>query len=275
MFGMKIKDIYNLAIQGGVSSTDAKHLISGFCDFSLAEFGLRKEDSLSESMFLDLKTKLQRAKNGEPVYRVLGWREFYGRQFCLNEATLEPRPDSEILIETILEKNKKDDSLKILEFGTGTGCLILTLLKEFPNATGIATDISERALECAKKNAENLGVSNRVQFLKDDMLNSKIIDKFDLVVSNPPYISSEDVLKLDENVQKFDPNVALDGGKDGLDFYRAIAEKTPSLLKEGGSVILEIGYDQADSVPKLFSNLSQKEIIKDYGGNPRVFKGIL
>jgi len=145
--------------------------------------------------------------------------------------------------------------------------LLLTLLAEFPNAKGLATDVSKRALKCAEKNAEKLSLTSRISFFEDDLLDSKISKKFDIIISNPPYISTSKIKNLDKNVKKFDPILALDGGKTGLKFYKEIAKKYKEWLNPNGKMFLEIGFDQAEDILVLFPS---GKIILDYGKNPRI-----
>ncbi len=170
----------------------------------------------------------------------LAQREFYGRRFALSSATLDPRPDSETLIEAALgiaaREGWRERSIRILDVGTGTGCLLLTLLAELPLATGVGTDISGEALQTAARNATSLGVAERVHFAQADALGG-IDGPFDLVVSNPPYIASGDIAGLSTEVRKYDPRVALDGGADGLDIYRRIIADLGRVLR--GWVIFE------------------------------------
>ncbi|PZP53097.1 MAG: peptide chain release factor N(5)-glutamine methyltransferase, partial [Micavibrio aeruginosavorus] len=178
-----------------------------------------------------LNEALSRRIKGEPMGRILGYREFWGRKFYLSPATLEPRPDTETLIEAVLKEDKKPKT--ILDLGTGTGCILLTLLHEIPNSIGVGVDLSPEACETAKQNAKAQGVDKRVSFIQSDWLEN-VEGKFDLIVSNPPYITSEDVENLESNVRDFDPRLALDGGKDGLEPYRNLLGTLKNVLAEGG-----------------------------------------
>ncbi|MBN2675977.1 MAG: peptide chain release factor N(5)-glutamine methyltransferase [Alphaproteobacteria bacterium] len=255
----------------GVLNADLKHLIAGFFDFSPSEWLLKKENEASKEGVILFQKVFQKVQNGMPVYRALGWREFYGRRFCLNDATLEPRPDSEILIEEVQKSFLPQQSFSILDLGTGTGCLLLTLLAEFPYAHGVGVDVSKEALVCASKNSETLGLIDRVKFIDEDMRQFQTLEKFDLVISNPPYIASDNLKTLDKEVQEFDPKLALDGGEDGLEYYRVIAQSISKWLKKEGHLILEIGYDQGQTIPPLFAFLSSPKITQDYGKKDRVF----
>ena len=206
----------------------------------------------------------------------MGEREFYGRRFTLSPATLDPRPDSETLIETAIDiaarEGWRERQIRILDIGTGTGCLLLTLLAELPLATGLGTDISAAALQTAAMNAASLDVAARATFALADMLDG-VDGTFDLVVSNPPYIASADIADLSPEVREFDPRAALDGGADGLDFYRRIVADLGRVLD--GWAIFEVGAGQADAVAMLsqqaFVKTRRAEVTRhsDLGGHTR------
>jgi release factor glutamine methyltransferase len=205
----------------------------------------------------------------ESVARIKGEREFWSLPFGLNEATLEPRPDSETLIEAALKKTPKPEA-RILDIGTGTGCLLLSLLHELPKATGLGVDISERAIQQAQENAQRLNMQNRATFKSNNWAEG-ITETFDIIISNPPYIAHDVILTLAPEVRDFDPTLALNGGKDGLNAYRHLIPELPKLLKPKGFAVFEIGYDQATSVTTLFKNAGFTTITtrKDLGGNDR------
>jgi release factor glutamine methyltransferase len=186
----------------------------------------------------------------EPVSRILGARDFYGRSFAISPATLDPRPDSETLIETALELAGREGwltrPLRILDVGTGSGCLLLTLLCELPNAKGLGTDISAGVLEVARRNARALGVAHRVQWLERDLLEG-VEGHFDILVSNPPYVRTDDIARLDPEVRCFDPWAALDGGEDGLRYFRRFGAGIRNVIPDGWA-ILEVGHEQAEAV---------------------------
>lgn len=196
-----------------------------------------------------LRAAARRADH-EPLSRIMGEREFYGRPFRLSPQTLDPRPDSETLIDAALELARGEGwinrPVRILDVGTGSGCLLLTLLAELPLASGVGTDISSDALATAADNARRLGLEQRTSFRQTRSLTG-IEDTFDLVVSNPPYIPTRDIAALDAAVRIFDPHAALDGGPDGLDIYREIAARLPSVCASGWTV-MEVGAGQSDDV---------------------------
>ncbi|MGH1399067.1 MAG: peptide chain release factor N(5)-glutamine methyltransferase [Alphaproteobacteria bacterium] len=215
-------------------------------------------------------TDLAIFKSGKPLSRIYGKREFWGLEFKVTEHTLDPRPDSETLIEAVLNRCKTRTPQTILDLGTGTGCLLLALLSEFPEARGQGVDISGDALCIARENAKSLGLDNRAEFIQSNWTES-VESKFDLVISNPPYIESNVIPNLDKNVKNHDPMGALDGGNDGLDAYRTIFSGLDSILKPEGFAIFEIGFDQAETVPRLSKDygLTPNGLYHDLAGNPR------
>lgn len=190
-----------------------------------------------------------------PVAKIIGKKEFYEDVFYVNHNVLDPRPDSESLIECV-KKNYPNFSDKIfaLELGVGSGCLILSLLKIYVNMKAIGVDISSDALLVAIKNSKNLRLNSRIKLFQSDLF-SKISNdnKFDLIISNPPYIKSQDIKKLSKDVS-YDPLIALDGGFDGLDFYKRIAQKAQLFLKDQAMIIVEVGHNQSDLVKEIFAN---------------------
>ena len=196
----------------------------------------------------------QRRLSHEPVARILGHKEFWGLDLRLSDATLVPRPDTETIVAAALEIIRADavapKPLRIADIGTGSGAILLALLSELPAATGIGTDISEAALETAQLNANRLGLADRVSFVQCNYA-SALSGPFDLIVSNPPYIRSADIAALDHDVRDYDPRLALDGGADGLDAYRAITPQAAALLAPNGVLIFEVGHDQSEQVSHL------------------------
>jgi len=188
----------------------------------------------------------------EPMAQILGRREFFGRNFCVTADVLMPRPDSETLIEAVLAQvPDRSAPLRLLELGVGSGCLLLTLLAELPNAQGAGVDISPAALAVAKQNASALGLAACCALVEGDW--SRAAEgRFDIVLSNPPYIPSHDIERLEPEVARYEPRLALDGGDDGLHFYRRLAADLPRLLMGGGLVAVEIGQGQGSAVGRLF-----------------------
>ena len=215
------------------------------------------------------KSFIDRRLQHEPVTRILGVREFYGRLFQVSPAVLDPRADTETIIELTLQRMGQEP-MRILDLGTGSGAIAITLLAERSNWSGIAADLSSDALEIAKANSTALGVTGRLAFHNGTWFDG-ISEKFDLIVSNPPYIPHSDIFVLSLEVQNFDPHLALNGGGDGLEAYRAIAAGSAKYLNSKGLVILEIGADQGADVTQIFINqgFELTEQKSDLGGHVR------
>jgi len=211
---------------------------------------------------------IEERKKGVPVAYLTGEKEFMALPFYVNEHTLIPRPDTEIIVETLIElfKNKSPD---ILDICTGSGCIGISLLHYLPKSRAVLLDISDGALEIAQKNILRHKLSERAKLIKSDILKDEISGKYDLIVSNPPYIESDVCRTLE--VYRHEPHIALDGGEDGLAFYRAIIPRAYDALKDGGTLAFEIGYNEAEAVKTLmeghFKNITVK---KDYGDNDRM-----
>lgn len=214
---------------------------------------------------------IKKRQQGIPVAYILGEKEFMGLNFRLNSDTLIPRPDTECLVEKIIEKNTFS-SPRILDLCTGSGCIGISLASFIKEAKCDLTDISESALKKAEENALLNKVNERTNVFKLDVLADDIKKGYDIIVSNPPYIESEVVPTLE--VSLFEPSRALDGGEDGLDFYRVIVKKAYDALEEGGMLALEIGYNQGESVKNLCADFQVVDLYKDYGNNDRVIIAI-
>ena len=198
----------------------------------------------------EFRALIERRYQGEPIQYIIGETEFYGRPFRVTPDVLIPRPETEHLVEKVIELAVLFQSPRIVDIGTGSGAILLALLSELPNAYGVATDISLAALKTAKNNAAKLGLADRAGFVACDYA-SALSDSFDLIVSNPPYIPTADITALDIEVRAHDPLRALDGGPDGLDAYRLIAPAAARLLTPGGLLVVEVGHDQSDDVASL------------------------
>jgi release factor glutamine methyltransferase len=205
----------------------------------------------------------------------MGYKEFWGLRFDLNDHTLDPRPETEILVEHVLnwvsENDLQNKPIRILDLGTGTGCIPITLLTELPAATAIAADLSQDALDMAQQNAARHDVAGRIAFQKSNWF-SNIDGQFDVIVSNPPYIDSNDVPNLHPDVQNHDPILALDGGKNGIEPYEIIFSSLKNFLKPGGAAFFEIGAEQCGYITRLSEKTMSRieAIYPDLAGIPRV-----
>jgi release factor glutamine methyltransferase len=239
---------------------DAKFFVAHACDVEPSSLYSGSSLEVPEDKIEIINSYVKRRLDKEPVFRILGKREFWSLEFELSPETLEPRPDSETVIEAILENVSKQKALDIVDMGTGTGCLLLSALSEFPRAKGVGIDIASGAVETAMKNARNLGLSDRSKIVNvnwGDVDFSSMVcgltekGYFDVVIANPPYIPREDIELISSEVKNHDPIRALDGGEDGLDAYRTLSEKSAQLLKKGGMVFFEVGINQAEDVKQM------------------------
>ena len=207
---------------------------------------------------------------GKPVAYLTKKKDFWNSEFIIEEGTLIPRPDTEVLIEATLELFKKKDYANVLDVGVGSGCIILSILKEKRCFYGIGVDISSKSISLSKLNAKKLSLENRVKFIKTDVDNF-CHGKYDLIISNPPYINSNKIKYLEKDVRDFEPKLALDGGLDGTFKILKIVEKASTLLKSNGKLVLEIGYDQKSKIISLLKKRGFyiNNIFKDYAKNDR------
>ncbi len=213
--------------------------------------------------------------NGEPLQYILGTEEFMGIEFEVAKDVLIPRADTETLVETVLKHLNKNGAT-LLDIGCGSGCVGLSIAYLNSRVCLRGVDISDSALKLSKRNAKKLGLSERAEFVKADILSDSLPGKYDVIVSNPPYIRTDVIPTLMREVQFYEPHLALDGGGDGLKFYRTIIEKAPRLLNEKGLLAFEIGFDQGEEVSKLMNkSFDNVKVIKDLAGNDRVVSGIL
>jgi release factor glutamine methyltransferase len=257
---------------------DARLLVCHAARLDHAAYIARARDPLRPEAAARLDSAMARRLKREPMSRIAGWREFYGRSFSLGPDALDPRPDTETLIEAALAHvaamGWRERPLSLLDLGTGTGCILVTLLAELPRATGIGTDRSGGALALAAANAARHGVGHRASFVCADWLDG-IGGSFDLILSNPPYIASGEIAGLAEEVAGHDPKLALDGGPDGLDAYRRIAAHAGAVLAANGRLLVEIGAGQAEAVAHIleaagFRLDAAQGIRPDLAGRPRV-----
>ncbi len=232
---------------------------------------LNKSKELTYEQESLIENIIKRRKSGEPLQYIIGSTEFMSLEFKVTPDVLIPRSDTETLVEYLIEKTD-DKKLSVLDIGTGSGCIIISLLKYCPNITAYALDISDGALTVAKENAKLNGVE--VNFIKSDILKDVPDESFDIIVSNPPYIRPDVIDNLDIEVKDFEPYSALFGGEDGLLFYRRICEIAPGILNDNGILAFEIGYDQGKDVSELMKkDFSEVVVLKDLCGNDRVVTG--
>lgn len=256
------------------AALDARLLVEHFTQTSRTDALVRPELEIAAPDVAALDAALSRRVSGMPVHRIMGQREFYGLALGLSDETLEPRPDTEILVDLVLGEARRDGGedrpYRILDLGTGSGAIAIALLSALPSASAVGADISEDALATARRNADINGVGGRFVGRKSDWF-SEIEGHFDFIVSNPPYIREHDWAALSREVRDFDPRRALVGGVDGLDAYRAIAQGCDAHLAIGGRVAVEIGYDQKEAVTQVFEARSfyRSVVAKDLAGHDR------
>lgn len=254
---------------------ESKALLTGLLGFTTVDLATKRDLELTSDQIDQARSAIHQRVKGKPVYRILGWREFYGLKFHLSEATLEPRPDTEILVDVVLpyvaQFAQDEGACKIIDLGTGTGAIALSLLHNCARATALGVDQAEDALMTARQNAKNLGLESRFQTIASNWF-SKVSDKYHIVVSNPPYITKSELADLSVEVADHDPMLALDGGEDGLDAYRILAADIPNALLPGGITGVEIGWRQAEAVTDIFAEQGFSLIAqhKDLAGRDRV-----
>ena len=237
---------------------DKKHII------------LNPKEVLNSEQLRKFKNLIERRKKGEPIAYLINKKEFWKDEFFVNKDVLIPRPDSELIIEQVLKIYSKYDQLQILDIGTGSGCILLSILKERSNFYGTGIDISKKSINVSKFNAKQLNLTNRVKFFHSSVDNFNN-GKYDIIVSNPPYIEQLSLKYLEKDVVNFEPKLALSGGFDGFSKIRKVINKTSNLIKKNGKFILEIGFNQKNKVIKILKEegFYVNKAIKDYGNNDR------
>jgi len=237
---------------------DKKHII------------LNPKEVLNSEQLRKFKNLIERRKKGEPIAYLINKKEFWKDEFFVNKDVLIPRPDSELIIEQVLKIYSKDDQLQILDIGTGSGCILLSILKERSNFYGTGIDISKKSINVSKFNAKQLNLTNRVKFFHSSVDNFNN-GKYDIIVSNPPYIEQLCLKYLEKDVVNFEPKLALSGGFDGFSKIRKVINKASILIKKNGKFILEIGFNQKNKVIKILKEegFYVNKAIKDYGNNDR------
>lgn len=243
-------------VQNGVETPrlEARMLLAFITNQNVSD--IFTDINLNDEQKKHLTQLLNRRLAHEPLDKIIGYREFYKATFKVSDKVLSPRPDTEILVEAALQLLPDDKPATILDLGTGSGCIIESLLIERPLARGVAVDISAEALAVAQENADNLGIENRLDFVQADWFDAyftqRLAQKFDMIVSNPPYIPSQDIETLMTEVKNYDPKLALDGGADGFDSYKRIAKLVQNLLKTEGCILIESGAGQARQIAEIF-----------------------
>ena len=247
---------------------DAQLLLSNIMKVKREYLIINNKLTISEKIMEKYDLAIKRRIKREPVAYITGQKEFWSDNYLVNRGTLIPRPETELLIYKIVNffKNKK---VNILDIGTGSGCILLSILKELNFARGIGIDVSSKAIKTAEVNSKNLKLSNRSKF-KVANLDKFNLGKYDLIVSNPPYISSKNIKNLSKDIIDFEPRIALDGGVDGLDLIKKVIYKSRHLLKQNGLLALEIGRDQYIRVYRILRRSGYREISKVYDYNSNV-----
>jgi release factor glutamine methyltransferase len=237
---------------------DKKHII------------LNSKEILNSKQLDNFNAFIERRKKGEPIAYLVNKKEFWKEEFYVNNHVLIPRPDTELIIEQVIKIYSKESQIQILDIGTGSGCILLSILKERSNFYGTGIDISKRCINVSKFNANKLHLTNRVKFIHSSVDNFKI-GKYDLIVSNPPYIKFLKLKYLEKNVVNFEPELALAGGFDGFSKIRKVISKASTLIKKNGKFILEIGFNQKNKVREILrkENFYINKVLKDYGNNDR------
>jgi release factor glutamine methyltransferase len=268
-----LKDLRQLLAQSGfeTAALDARLLLLTAVGISATDLVIHPDVPLTPEQETTLADFTRRRLAHEPVARIVGEREFWGLPFRLSPETLVPRPDTETLVATVLELlPDRQANLRIVDFGTGSGCILVALLHELPQASGLGIDLSEGALRTARENARANGVGERSRFAASRWADA-LSGSFDVIVSNPPYIASPVIPTLGEEVRGHDPLLALDGGRDGLDPYRVLLGEAGRLLVPGGLLAVEIGYDQEEALRSLAAEngLEILRVAHDLSEHPR------
>ena len=254
---------------------DSEILLSSVLGKSREEILINLDEKINSKDIFSFKKLIERRSSKEPLAYILKEKEFWSKKFEVNESTLVPRPETELMLEKLI-KIYKDKKINLLDIGTGSGCILISLLSELKNSIGVGIDISTEALKIAKKNAKKHKINNKIFFYNKSF--TEIYDrKFDLIVSNPPYLLTKDIRNLQEDIKRFEPLIALDGGNDGLDVIKKVIYKAKNILKFDGMLALEIGNGQFRKVSNILfkNNFRIKYKLKDYKENTRIIISIL
>ena len=249
---------------------DSEILLSNLIKRDKKHIILNPKELLNSEQLDKFKSLIERRKKGEPIAYLINKKEFWKDEFFVNKDVLIPRPDTELIIEQVLKIYSKEEQLQALDIGTGSGCILLSILKERPNFYGTGIDISKKSINVSKFNAKQLNLMNRVKFFNSSVDNFKI-GKYDLIVSNPPYIELLNLKYLEKDVVSFEPKLALNGGLDGFSKIRNVISKAKKLIKKNGKFILEIGFNQKNKVKQILKEegFYVNKAVKDYGNNDR------
>ncbi len=255
---------------------DVEWLLCEITGLSRTVLALEGEKELPETMVSSFRHMLTERLNGRPLQHILGYQSFYGYDFEVNASVLIPRFETEELVDKAIKWATANEAKSLIDMCTGSGCIGLTVLMECPWMSGILVDLSKEALEVAVRNTDALNVADRVQIIASDLFANVDDQRVDMILSNPPYIVTEVIEGLDEEVKRGDPYMALDGGADGLDFYRKIAKEAKNYLNTDGILLFEIGYDQMDAVSNILLEESYVNIegFKDLFGKDRMVLGM-
>lgn len=276
---MKLKELlFNgekqlLSSEKESAKTDAMLLLCFLSGMDRTKLFLSYENEAPQLLVENYMSMITKRAAGIPLQHLIGSTEFMGIEFKVSPDVLIPRPETELLVEEALKILTPDS--RVLELCTGSGCIALSIMKWFPGLTVVASDISRAAVDLAMENAEALGVPTgagpgRIEFRIGDLF-EHITGKFDLILVNPPYIRTEEIENLQEEVRDHDPRIALDGGPDGLFFYRRLIQESGPFLNPGGRLLMEIGHDQADDIKTIAGGIFKNiRVIKDYSGNDRI-----
>ena len=246
---------------------DARILLADAMTIALDRLTLHLPDAMTPAAQTAFDAHISARANHQPVAQIIGYRLFWGRKFLVTRDTLDPRPETEILVAEALSQ----PFVKMLDIGTGTGCILLSCLADMPMATGVGSDVSQATLLVATRNAACLGLARSARFVQSNWFEN-LPGRFDLITSNPPYITAEEMANLSPDVAKWEPHLALSPGGDGLDAYRAIAQGAAARLMSGGRLLLEIGPAQASAVMALLAaqGFGGMRVIRDLDGRDRV-----
>ena len=269
---LAIKEAFNELKKSNIKSAllDSEILISQAINKNREFVLLNSNLKINQKEYFNLQKLVYERKKGKPISYLTGQKFFWKYNFKINDHVLIPRPDTEVVVETILNAFKEKNRINFLEVGVGSGCILLSILKEKKNFRATGIDISSRAIRVCNINAYRLGVKNRVKLFKSD-IDKFSKGKYDLIISNPPYIKKLDLKHLEKDIINFEPKIALDGGLDGISEIRKIIKKSSELIKKGGKLVLEIAFDQKKEVKQLLINngFYVNSVVKDYGKNDR------